>query len=451
MSLSEPGETRELWHPEPIFVLCCARSGSTLLSRLLGSHPDISAPAETNLSAACAALLASCETLERDSAKTPRSIRLAPVRARARVQKVAESIIRAYLTKTGRPVFCDKSLPNELHANILIELFPHSRFIILHRHCMDVVDSLIEASPWGFDGYGASPFITRSPTSFAAGLAEMWLGVTTRQLDFAKTHSENVVSVRYEDMVADPRRVMADVYCALGLSQTAWTDRASEAIVTLPRVAPRGPADYKIAFTETVETGSVGRGRRIPLMYVPVALREALNEKLCELGYAALDESWNTAVVPRVRNGIDVQVSAANFETPMERREWSISMDAITEVLASRILGRGRPGVRARLAIEDLGCTLVADFGKRTIAVESGISDPLYSSSIAGLLGTVLGGINLGSALRRGELRLCRTKPEMTVESEALLELLASPLAEVAIERMTATAGSPRVGSALDG
>jgi hypothetical protein len=429
MNSPQPGQAEKL--PSalgPVFLLCCARSGSTLLSRLLGSHPDVAAPAETNLSAACADLLASCETLERENARTPRNIELAPRRALARVRRVAESIMEAYLSKSGRTVFCDKSLPNERHANTLCELFPSARFIVLHRHCMDVVDSLIEASPWGFDGYGAAQFITRSPTSFVAGLAEMWLGVTTRQMDFAKSHPENVLTVRYEDLVADPRRVMASVYRALDLPEAAWTDAGNQAIVALPRVAPRGPADYKIAFTEAVETGSVGRGRRIPLMYVPEPLRAALNEKLSELGYASVDANWNATAVPRGRNGTDGYYAVcSDLSGQVERSEASISMDAIRAILGARIAERSRTGGRARVAVEDLGCTLVADFGRRTVVIEPGISDPLYASSLASLLSVVLGGVNLGGALRRGELRLCRARPETTEETEAILDLLATP------------------------
>src|SRR5713226_1723784 len=42
---------------DPVFVLCCGRSGSTLLRFLLDAHPDLACPPETNLTALCAHLV----------------------------------------------------------------------------------------------------------------------------------------------------------------------------------------------------------------------------------------------------------------------------------------------------------------------------------------------------------------------------------------------------------
>jgi hypothetical protein len=42
--------------PDPVFVLCMARSGSTLLRFLLDAHPDLACPPETSLPALCTRL-----------------------------------------------------------------------------------------------------------------------------------------------------------------------------------------------------------------------------------------------------------------------------------------------------------------------------------------------------------------------------------------------------------
>ena len=44
------------WRPDPVFVLCMGRSGSTLLRFLLDAHPDLACPPETNLPSLCAQL-----------------------------------------------------------------------------------------------------------------------------------------------------------------------------------------------------------------------------------------------------------------------------------------------------------------------------------------------------------------------------------------------------------
>src|ERR1017187_4708015 len=41
---------------DPVFVLCCGRSGSTLLRFLLDAHPDLACPPETNMAVLCAHL-----------------------------------------------------------------------------------------------------------------------------------------------------------------------------------------------------------------------------------------------------------------------------------------------------------------------------------------------------------------------------------------------------------
>src|ERR1700680_1673455 len=41
---------------DPVFVLCCGRSGLTLLRFLLDAHPDLACPPETNMAVMCAHL-----------------------------------------------------------------------------------------------------------------------------------------------------------------------------------------------------------------------------------------------------------------------------------------------------------------------------------------------------------------------------------------------------------
>src|ERR1700761_9324678 len=42
--------------PDPVFVLCMGRSGSTLLRFLLDAHPELACPPETSLPALCGQL-----------------------------------------------------------------------------------------------------------------------------------------------------------------------------------------------------------------------------------------------------------------------------------------------------------------------------------------------------------------------------------------------------------
>src|ERR1700677_336587 len=92
----------------PVFILCTARSGSTLLRTLLDGHPAIVSPAETALPTAIQSLgmtWIECERLvpggSKLSAAAKRSIRSA-------VSKPFELIAR----NQGKRIWCDKTLVN---------------------------------------------------------------------------------------------------------------------------------------------------------------------------------------------------------------------------------------------------------------------------------------------------------------------------------------------------
>jgi hypothetical protein len=395
--------------PSVIFVLCSARSGSTLLTRLLGTHPAVAAPAETNLAVTYANLLASLETLAADLAAAGFATRQKPL---ATVRRLAHTTARSYLIQARKTVLCDKSLDNEAHAELLYSLFPDARFICLYRHCMDVVDSVVDASPWGFDAYGAAPYISRWPNSFATGLAEMWLNVTEHQSAFAQAHPDCTIAIRYEDLVRSPRPTMRTLLARLGLTVTDELsahddDRALE----LPKHVPTGPGDHKISFTGTVAESSAGRGRRVPVTSIPPGLRDAISTQLVELGYPSL-ESWNETAAARVTTG-------ANGHAVMALRAIISSLDSRLPHQPVTVDGV------ARIAVEDLGCTLQIDFGGRTVQLTEGVDEPLYATSAGSLLAVLLGGSNLGSLLRRGDIRLCQPELARSPEVEAVLSLLA--------------------------
>jgi hypothetical protein len=54
-----------------------------------------------------------------------------------------------------------------------------------------------------------------------------------------------------------------------------------------------GPGDYKLAYTQGVDSASIGRGKQVPIAMVAPTLLTRLNESLEKLGYTALTASWN--------------------------------------------------------------------------------------------------------------------------------------------------------------
>jgi hypothetical protein len=147
---------------EPVFVLTCPRSGSTLLRHFLDSHPRITCPPESQLVIICQNIMASWSNYRQETTSTER---------RASALKQARSLLRDFikwhLENSGKEVFSDKSLPNIEHFELLAEAFPRARFICLFRNPMDVVASMLEACRWGSPNFPTvdhrnSPGIERS-------------------------------------------------------------------------------------------------------------------------------------------------------------------------------------------------------------------------------------------------------------------------------------------------
>jgi hypothetical protein len=187
----------------------------------------------------------------------------------------------------------DKSLDSVFNLNLVQELFPSARYVLLYRHVMDTVASGIEASPWGFQAYGYGPYVQASPQNSVAALANYWLAHVTAALAWEETHADSCLRVRYEDLVQDPADVLRDVFRFLGVD-----DDRSVLVRAFEQAPGRGPGDYKVAHTSVVHAKSVGHGKRVPVGLLPPALLEAVNDKLETLGYGALDRAWNAQERP---------------------------------------------------------------------------------------------------------------------------------------------------------
>jgi hypothetical protein len=155
---------------------------------------------------------------------------------------------------------------------------------------MDTVASGIEASPWGFRGYGYAPYVQASPDNSVAALASYWLDHVDRALRWEREHPQSCYRVRYEDLVLRPEDTVGAILRFLGVDE-----RLSVLTDAFNRQALRGPGDYKVEHTDSVHAASIGHGKRVPITMLPPRLLEAINEKLAALGYEPLDKGWNAA------------------------------------------------------------------------------------------------------------------------------------------------------------
>jgi hypothetical protein len=196
-----------------IFVIGSPRSGSTLLSRMLGAHSQIHAPAEPHLLTPLAHLgyYARVDDAPYDTIVSAAGINEL-VAALPNGEQDYQSALRAYsdrlydglLEGTGCAQLLDKTPAYALVLEFLEKLYPDARYIVLTRHPIAVWTSQVESF---FDGdFEAAQ--ERSP------LLERYVPAIARFLRETKVENEHV---QYEALVQDPRAHMERLASFLGL------------------------------------------------------------------------------------------------------------------------------------------------------------------------------------------------------------------------------------------
>jgi sulfotransferase family protein len=364
----------------PVFVLCAARTGSTLLRLLLDTHPDLASPPETHVARVC-------ESLERTwKSVSPNGLTAKLPEARLReIARIAAQPLDWYAAEFGKKRWCDKSLDNITLVSLLAELYPEAQFVILVRHCLDFAVSGLDASRWGFAGYGFERYMRNSPGNTVHALVSYWCDYTERLLRARTELGERATFVRYEDLVRQPDQVMAGVFDFLELPPI------ERLATTAFHVAHDiGPGDHKVTFTDGVHTSSVGTGRRVPIHLVNHELLPRMNRVLAGAGYAGVDRNWNA--------GTDATAGADSV----------VAGQAVWGPDAPELPGCGHAVARgATVLLEDLDVCWTVDLATNEVAHCDRIcaADGQLITDAATLRELVSGQANIGAALRAGALR----------------------------------------------
>jgi hypothetical protein len=200
-----------------------------------------------------------------------------------------------YCRRGAKQIYCDKSLDSVLSLEAVRMIFPEARYLLLFRHVMDTVASGLEASPWGFQGYGYLPFVQRSPHNFVAALVDCWLTHVDAALQWEEAHPSACHRVRYEDLVTNPEQTLSSLFAFLDVQPDLSVVRAAfEKTATAG-----GHGDYKVRFTSSIHGSSIGRGKRVPVRMIPLPQLELVNEKLTRLGYDSLSTAWNVEPIAK--------------------------------------------------------------------------------------------------------------------------------------------------------
>jgi protein-tyrosine sulfotransferase len=299
---------------DPVFVLCAARSGSTLLRFLLDAHPQLACPPETNVPVLCGQLatvwsLIEGAPLSPNRGDEPPDI---PDAAITGVRETMDRMVGSYLARRGKTRYCDKSLGTARFAYLLRRVWPEAKFICLFRHPMDVIASGAEACPWGVTGYGFDPYIAETPGNMVFALARFWADNAGAIVAAQEQYPQACLRVRYEDLVSDTQSVADQVFGFLGVDPVPDIGRRMFA----PERERSGPADYKIWHTSQVTTASVGRGWTVPAGLISLQVRTVINDLCGKLDYLPVDDDWGSADRP-----VDLRLTQAAGQAAQDEDE----------------------------------------------------------------------------------------------------------------------------------
>jgi hypothetical protein len=403
-----------------VFIVCNARSGSTLLRCLLDSHPEIACPGETRLAQLAASLLDVGTQLD-GKAAGPAPSSAAPGAGPA-ARDVISGIVAPYLAERGKSVWCDKSLFTVDYLEQFAEVFPDARYVCLHRHAMDMIASGLEACRWGFRYYGFDEYIQRSTDNFVDALARYWLERTATIVSFEGSGRAPTYRMRYEDLVGDPEGALA------GLLEFLGVQRASPVIHRMIAdvfAADHGPGwgDHKMAMTTSIGSGSVGRGRAVPARLIRPRRRSEMNEVLRALGYAEVTDDWNVSGSADAVLDAPSAAATASRTPRVDRLVQGLILPRLRRAPepdapgADLVLTHG-PGLRQRWRVDPKRGTITR---LEDGADEHGVQVTMRAEVLTDLL---LRGVTVDSALRAGMIRVTGGQAAGRQDAQRLLARL---------------------------
>ena len=197
-----------------VFVIGPPRSGSTLLARMIGAHSLIMGRPEPHLLTPLAHL--------GYYAKVDRAPYDAVLAAEAQREFVADlphgeqdyiDACRAYCdtlylrmlaTQPGKQLFLDKTPAYGLILDFVAKVYPAARYVVLTRHPLAVFSSFAESF---FNGdYAAAQAYNPIAERYVPALAR-----------FLRQRAVPIYHVVYEQLVAEPERILAEIFAFLGV------------------------------------------------------------------------------------------------------------------------------------------------------------------------------------------------------------------------------------------
>ena len=227
----------------PIFILGMPRTGTTLVDRIVSSHPDVVSAGELQTLPLLIKQMSGSTTpvvLDETALSTASNI--------DRVDLGRRYIAESAALRKGGPYFTDKLPLNFFNVGFVVEALPSARIICLRRSPMDTVWSNYKnlfATDFSYYNYSYDVRDTAEYIVLFNALMDHWDSVYPR----------HVHHLSYEDLVSDFEAQVCRLidHCELDWSDKCLHFHENEAAVATPSA---------VQVREPIYTGSVGKWRR---------------------------------------------------------------------------------------------------------------------------------------------------------------------------------------------
>lgn len=237
----------------PTFLIGCHRSGTTLLRYILDSHDNIACPPETKLLTALWKALCHPQIVF-----ALRSLDFSRKDLLVEMGNVATHMLDAYTIRKGKQRWIDKTPNYYTILDQIDEMFENeSQYLFLVRHPFDSIVSLEEFFGSPSENH-EDPEIGRVAERYGYGRyawVKYWIEANERILLAKESFGSRALLLRYEDLVFQPKDLLASILEFLGESQDL--DILARAFQVFH---DDGFQDRKIEQAEMIHTRSIYRG-----------------------------------------------------------------------------------------------------------------------------------------------------------------------------------------------
>lgn len=202
--------------PVPVFLFSLPRSGSTLLQRILATHPEVATGPEPSFLLPLLNIGSSDEVVatfdQRFTAMAVEDFLASTDDATETFDAMARAAAEAAYSRAGAGdarYFVDKTPKYHMVADDILRIFPEAPAIVIWRNPLAIIASLM--GTWG--GGGGRWNLQHFRLDLFQALPQL--------IDTVGQHADRIQTVRYEDLVHDADKVAATLFDYLDVDAAA--------------------------------------------------------------------------------------------------------------------------------------------------------------------------------------------------------------------------------------